>query len=168
MITLVVVDQIIKFYVDTYLKPIGSVPVISKILQFSYYENDGAMMGLMSGKTLTMTILAVLCLGIIAFVIFLTIKFIAMMKNISEKAMKKMRITEENKQRISLLIMFSLLVFAILLIAIALAAVAVWLLVKFEVIGSVDETTRPTVLVSLMCVISAIMGSRFKRLCFAT
>ena len=72
--------------------------------------------------------------------------------------MKKMRITEENKQRISLLIMFSLLVFAILLIAIALAAVAVWLLVKFEVIGSVDETARPTVLVSLMCVISAIMG----------
>ena len=54
--------------------------------------------------------------------------------------------------------MFSLLVFAILLIAIALAAVAVWLLVKFEVIGSVDETARPTVLVSLMCVISAIMG----------
>ena len=72
--------------------------------------------------------------------------------------MKKMRITEENKQRISLLIMFSLLVFAILLIAISLAAVAVWLLVKFEVIGSVDETARPTILVSLMCVISAIMG----------
>ena len=70
MIALVVIDQIIKFLVDIYLKPIGSVAVISKVLQFSYYENDGAMMGLMSGRTLTMTILAVLCLAVIAFVIF--------------------------------------------------------------------------------------------------
>ena len=70
MIALVVIDQIIKFFVDMYLKPIGSVPVINKILQFSYYENDGAMMGMMSGKTLTMTILAVICLAVIAFVIF--------------------------------------------------------------------------------------------------
>ena len=64
------IDQVIKVFVDMYLKPIGSVPVITKILQFSYYENDGAMMGMMSGKTLTMTILAVICLGVIAFVIF--------------------------------------------------------------------------------------------------
>ena len=66
----VAIDQLIKFWVDMYLKPVGSVPVINKILQFSYYENDGAMMGLMSGKTITMTVLALVCLAIIAFVIF--------------------------------------------------------------------------------------------------
>ena len=67
---LVAVDQAIKLLVDSYLKPIGSVPVIKNILQFSYYENDGAMMGMMGGKTLTMTVLAVICLLVIAFVIF--------------------------------------------------------------------------------------------------
>lgn len=70
MFLLVAVDQIIKYFVDLYLKPVGSVPVLSKVLQFSYYENDGAMMGLMNGKTLTMTVLAVICLVVISFVIF--------------------------------------------------------------------------------------------------
>ena len=70
MLGLVSVDQIIKYYVDLYLKPIGSVTVISKVLQWSYYENDGAMMGMMNGETITMTILAVVCLIVIAFVIF--------------------------------------------------------------------------------------------------
>lgn len=70
MFALVVVDQIIKYFIDIFLKPIGSVPVIRNILQLSYYENDGAMMGMMNGKTLTMTILAVICLAVIAFVIF--------------------------------------------------------------------------------------------------
>lgn len=67
---LVAVDQAIKLLVDSYIKPIGSVPVIKNILQFSYYENDGAMMGMMGGKTLTMTVLAVICLVVITFVIF--------------------------------------------------------------------------------------------------
>lgn len=70
MVLLVIIDQIIKFFIDLYLKPIGSVPIINKVLQLSYYENDGAMMGLMSGKTALMTVLAVVCLSVIAFVIF--------------------------------------------------------------------------------------------------
>ena len=70
ILILVVGDQIIKYFVDLYLKPVGSVTVFKNILQLSYYENDGAMMGMMSGKTVTMTILAVICLVIIVFVIF--------------------------------------------------------------------------------------------------
>mgnify|MGYP003317669801 CR=1 FL=1 len=70
MTALVAVDQIIKYFVDLYLKPIGSVLVVKNFLQFSYFENDGAMMGMMSGKTITMTVLAVICLAVIAFVIF--------------------------------------------------------------------------------------------------
>ena len=70
MMVLVAGDQIIKYFVDMYLKPVGSVLVVKDFLQFSYFENDGAMMGMMSGKTVTMTILAVICLAVIAFVIF--------------------------------------------------------------------------------------------------
>ena len=70
MMVLVAGDQIIKYFVDMYLKPVGSVLVVKNFLQFSYFENDGAMMGMMSGKTVTMTILAVICLAVIAFVIF--------------------------------------------------------------------------------------------------
>lgn len=70
MTVLVAGDQIIKYFVDMYLKPVGSVLVVKNFLQFSYFENDGAMMGMMSGKTVTMTILAVICLAVIAFVIF--------------------------------------------------------------------------------------------------
>ena len=70
MVGLVAVDQIIKFFVDMYLKPIGSVLVIKNFLQFSYYENDGAMMGMMNGKIVIMTVLALVCLAVIAFVIF--------------------------------------------------------------------------------------------------
>ena len=70
MMVLVAGDQIIKYFVDMYLKPMGSVLVVKNFLQFSYFENDGAMMGMMSGKTVTMTILAVICLAVIAFVIF--------------------------------------------------------------------------------------------------
>ena len=72
--------------------------------------------------------------------------------------MKKIQLKKENKQRFSLIILFSLLVFAILLIAISLAAVSVWLLIKFDVIGSVDETAMPKVWISLMAAISALMG----------
>ncbi len=70
IVSLVLSDQIIKYFVDLYLKPVGSVPVVKNILQFSYYENDGAMMGMMSGKTVTMTLLAIICLLVITFVIF--------------------------------------------------------------------------------------------------
>lgn len=67
---LVACDQIIKYFVYAYLKPVGSIPAIPGILQFSYYENDGAMMGMMGGKTLLMTLLAAICIGGILFVIF--------------------------------------------------------------------------------------------------
>ncbi|MDD6147006.1 MAG: signal peptidase II [Oscillospiraceae bacterium] len=66
---LVACDQIIKYFVYAYLKPVGSTPVIPGVLQLSYYENDGAMMGMMGGKTLLMTLLAAVCIGGILFVI---------------------------------------------------------------------------------------------------
>ncbi|MBQ7294952.1 MAG: signal peptidase II [Clostridia bacterium] len=67
---LVGADQLIKYFVDLYLKPLGSVVVIPKILQFSYYENDGAMMGMMSGKTTVMTVFAALCLILVCYILY--------------------------------------------------------------------------------------------------
>lgn len=63
-------DQIIKYFVDLYLKPVGSIAVIPKVLQLSYYENDGAMMGMMQGKTLTMTVFAAICLLLVGYIIY--------------------------------------------------------------------------------------------------
>ena len=70
IILLVSADQIIKLMVDDYLKPIGSVPVINKVLQLSYYENDGAMMGMLSGKTTVMTVFASVCLLLVLYILY--------------------------------------------------------------------------------------------------
>ncbi len=70
IVLLVGVDQLIKYFVDIYLKPIGSTMVLPGVLQFSYYENDGAMMGMMSGKTTVMTVFAALCLLLVGFILY--------------------------------------------------------------------------------------------------
>ena len=70
IISLVIIDQVIKYLVIRFLKPVGSVTVINKVLSFTYLENDGAMLGMMQGKTLVMTIAALFCIAVIMFVIF--------------------------------------------------------------------------------------------------
>ena len=40
-IVLAIADQIIKFFVSTNLKEIGSVSVIDNLLSFTYVENNG-------------------------------------------------------------------------------------------------------------------------------
>lgn len=70
IVALVVIDQIIKYLVIRFLKPVGSFVLIDKVLSFTYLENDGAMLGLMQGKTLVMTVAALLCIAVIMFVIF--------------------------------------------------------------------------------------------------
>lgn len=70
IVLLVGADQLIKYFIDLFLKPVGSVTVIPKILQLSYYENDGAMMGMMSGKTTVMTVFAVLCLLLVCYILY--------------------------------------------------------------------------------------------------
>ena len=70
IVFLVSVDQVIKVLVDSYLKPVGEITVIPDIIRFRYLENDGAMMGFMDGKTSVMTILAIICFGGVAVLIF--------------------------------------------------------------------------------------------------
>lgn len=70
VILLLGIDQIIKYYVDLYLKDSSPVVIIRNVLQLNYLENDGAMMGFMGGKTEIMTVLAVICVIIMLVVIF--------------------------------------------------------------------------------------------------
>lgn len=67
---LVGIDQIIKYFVDLYLRPVGSTLVIPGVLQLSYYENDGAMMGMLSGKIALMTAFAVVCLIAVCYILY--------------------------------------------------------------------------------------------------
>lgn len=70
VILLLVIDQIIKYYVDLKLKGQQPFLLIKGVLQFNYLENDGAMMGLMGGKTEIMTVLAIICVIVMVFVVF--------------------------------------------------------------------------------------------------
>lgn len=67
---LVVIDQLIKIAVYSYLRPVGSKMLIPGFLQLRYLENDGAMMGMMSGKTPLMTFLAIVCMIAVLVVIY--------------------------------------------------------------------------------------------------
>lgn len=70
IVLLVVTDQVIKYFVDSLLRPIGTKMLIPNILQLRYLENDGAMMGFMGGKTAVMTVLSVICFIVVAVLIF--------------------------------------------------------------------------------------------------
>lgn len=70
VILLLVTDQYIKYIVDLKLKGSPAVVVIKNVLQFNYLENDGAMLGMMGGKTTLMTVLAVVCVIVMIAVVF--------------------------------------------------------------------------------------------------
>ena len=69
IISMIAIDQVIKYFVDLYLKPVTVKMLIPGFLQLHYFENDGAMMGFMSGKTEVMTIASVICMIAILVVI---------------------------------------------------------------------------------------------------
>lgn len=73
---LTLTDQIIKYFVCTGLKPIGSKMLIKGFLQLNYVENTGAMMGIMQGKTTLLAIAATIILVVLfALIITKKIKF---------------------------------------------------------------------------------------------
>lgn len=76
IISMVLTDQLIKYLIDLYLKPVSVKKLIPGFLQLHYFENDGAMMGFMSGKTEVMTIASVICMiGIFAVILSGKFKF---------------------------------------------------------------------------------------------
>lgn len=67
---LVTIDQVIKYYVVTLLKPIETHAFIPGFIQLHYLENDGAMMGFMGGKTEIMTVASLICMIIVILLLF--------------------------------------------------------------------------------------------------
>lgn len=49
-------DQLTKFLVLNYVKPVDAVPVLDKIIQFRYTENTGAAFSIFSDKTWLLSI----------------------------------------------------------------------------------------------------------------
>lgn len=59
---LVGADQIIKYFVTVYLKPVGSIEVIKGFIRLSYVENTGAAFGSFAAYTAVLTVFSVLLL----------------------------------------------------------------------------------------------------------
>lgn len=64
---LVIIDQIIKYFVSTYLQPVGSVSVIDNIFSLTYVENKGVAFGMFSDMRWIFVALTSILLVIIIF-----------------------------------------------------------------------------------------------------
>ncbi|MFU0783383.1 MAG: signal peptidase II [Thermoanaerobacterium thermosaccharolyticum] len=56
----IIIDQMSKYFVVKYLKPIGSFPIINNIFHFTYVENRGAAFGILQNRTLFFIIMTVI------------------------------------------------------------------------------------------------------------
>lgn len=67
---LVIIDQIIKYFVSAYLQPVGSVSVIDNIFSLTYVENKGVAFGMFSDMRWIFVALTSILLVIIIFYMF--------------------------------------------------------------------------------------------------
>ena len=68
-IVVVLLDQISKHFVCTNLKPVGSVPIINGILNFTYVENRGAAFGMLSDNRIVFMVLSVLIIVVLGYIV---------------------------------------------------------------------------------------------------
>lgn len=69
IVALVSLDQLIKYLVVTFLKPVETVEIIKNVLSFTYVENPGAVFGSFSSHTVILTIVTVLLLVVTIYII---------------------------------------------------------------------------------------------------
>lgn len=67
---LVIIDQIIKYFISAYLQPVGSVSVIDNIFSLTYVENKGVAFGMFSDMRWIFIALTSILLVIIIFYMF--------------------------------------------------------------------------------------------------
>lgn len=67
---LVIIDQIIKYFVSVYLQPVGSVSVIDNLFSLTYVENKGVAFGMFSDMRWVFIALTSVLLAIIIFYMF--------------------------------------------------------------------------------------------------
>ncbi len=69
-VVIAVVDQIIKYFVSTYLAPVGSVNVIGDLFKLTYVENRGVAFGMFEDMRWVFIILTSALIGIIIYLLF--------------------------------------------------------------------------------------------------
>lgn len=67
---LVIIDQIIKYFVSAYLQPVGFINVIDNLFSLVYVENRGVAFGMFSGMHWVFIALTSVLLAIIIFYMF--------------------------------------------------------------------------------------------------
>lgn len=68
-IAVVLLDQISKHFVCIHLKPVGSIPIIDGILNFTYVENRGAAFGMLSDNRAVFMVLSVIIIVFLSYII---------------------------------------------------------------------------------------------------
>lgn len=63
-------DQLIKYLVYTFLKPVGTVEVIPGLFSLKYVENKGAAFGMMANMRWVFIIFTIVVIGVLLFLIF--------------------------------------------------------------------------------------------------
>lgn len=64
------IDQLIKFLVYSYLKPVGSVEIIPGLFSMTYVENKGAAFGMMANMRWVFIIFTIAVIAVLFYVIF--------------------------------------------------------------------------------------------------
>ena len=77
VLSLVGVDQLIKYFVIEYLKPIGVFEFIKGFIRFRYVENTGAVFGSFASHTAVLTVVSIILL-------IVTVYFLVSQKNKSK------------------------------------------------------------------------------------
>ena len=71
-VLLAATDQIIKYFVLTYLQPVGSVTAIDGLLDFTYVENRGVAFGMFSDMRWFFVAVTVVLIAIIIYKVLLS------------------------------------------------------------------------------------------------
>ncbi len=77
VLSLVGIDQVIKYFVIEYLKPIGVFELIEGFIRLRYVENTGAVFGSFSSHTAVLTVVSIILL-------IVTVYFLVSQKNKSK------------------------------------------------------------------------------------
>lgn len=82
ILVLIASDQWIKFWAFNALRPVGSIPVIQNVLNWTYVENRGAAFGIFAGKRWLLLGATLLVVGFIIYML-VSKKFATKMEQLS-------------------------------------------------------------------------------------
>ena len=69
-VLLILFDQLTKYLVTVKIKGKQPIKIIDGVFELVYHENDGAVWGILSGKTVFLLIFTIIALALIAFVFY--------------------------------------------------------------------------------------------------